>query len=91
MDEDLSLASAKFRAAVVRILDIPEGKYRPDLTMDDLAQWDSVRHFELILEIEEAFGKRFAMDVIPGLDSLPKIWAAITAHQVSNGGEDPLA
>jgi acyl carrier protein len=45
--------------------------------MGDVPAWDSVKHFELILELEEALQKKLPMELIPELDSLPKLWNAV--------------
>lgn len=37
------------------------------------AAWDSLRHFNLVLALEQAFGVRFSSEVIPDLVSVAKI------------------
>ena len=75
--ERLDHKHAKFRAAVTRVLEISPAEYRDTLRMGDVPAWDSVKHFELILELEEALQKKLPMELIPELDSLPKLWNAV--------------
>jgi len=69
----MAVDSAKFRECVMRALNLPKGKYRPDLKMGDVEEWDSVAHLDLMSEIEREFGVRFDLDEITGLTSLPEL------------------
>jgi acyl carrier protein len=71
-------AHAKFRAVVARVLEISPAEYRETLSIGDVPAWDSVKHFELVLELEEALEKKLPMERISELDSLPKLWNALT-------------
>lgn len=64
---------AKLRDAVLRALRIPAQRYREDLKLGDLEEWDSLGHLELIAQIEASFGMTFELDDIPQLDSLAAI------------------
>lgn len=64
---------AKLREAVLRALRIPAQRYRADLKLGDLEEWDSLGHLELIAQIEASFGMTFELDDIPQLDSLAAI------------------
>ncbi|MEJ7892769.1 MAG: acyl carrier protein [Solirubrobacteraceae bacterium] len=51
------------------VTDIPE-----DASTDNFpADWDSLRHLELMLEVELAFDVRIPTETIPELDSIPAI------------------
>jgi acyl carrier protein len=45
--------------------------------MHDVPAWDSVAHLNLIFAIEEAFAVKFQTELIPQLDSIAKLRAAI--------------
>jgi acyl carrier protein len=47
----------------------------------DLAEWDSLRHVELILVVEEEFGVRFDESEFAGLASLATIVQAVESRQ----------
>jgi acyl carrier protein len=70
-------ARAKFRAAVTQVLEISPAEYRETLSVGDVPTWDSVKHFELILELEDALEKKLPLEQIAELDSLPKLWNAL--------------
>jgi acyl carrier protein len=46
------------------ILKIPESEITDDLTMDNLDEWDSLRHMDLIVSIEQDFGVELTFDEI---------------------------
>jgi acyl carrier protein len=69
----------RLRRAVVAALRIGNERYRADLKLGDLEEWDSLGHLELVAEVESAFGISFALDDIPTLDSLEAIRARLRA------------
>lgn len=48
-------------------------------SMETCPAWDSLRHFEVILAVEAAFGVRFAMEALPELTSLAALQDALAA------------
>jgi len=46
--------------------------------------WDSIKHVELVLLLEEEFDVRFGEDEIPSLDSLGAIVNAVERHLASH-------
>jgi acyl carrier protein len=71
----------RLRTVVVQTLRIPEQRYRPDLQLGDLDEWDSVAHLELVAAIEQAFGMQLSADEIVELTSLDKIRARLSGRQ----------
>lgn len=71
----------RLRTAVVQTLRIPEQRYRPNLQLGDLDEWDSVAHLELIAAIEQAFGVQLSADEIVELTSLDRIRARLSGRQ----------
>lgn len=66
---------------MVQTLRIPEQRYRPNLQLGDLDEWDSVAHLELIAAIEQAFGVQLSADEIVELTSLDRIRARLSGRQ----------
>jgi acyl carrier protein len=62
----------------------PEG---PDLRRDELAGWDSVNHFRLIMELEQAFDVTLADDEVADLMSYREVEALIARRLAARGGE----
>lgn len=48
-----------------------------DTTMDNLEEWESVAHIQLIFEIENAFNVQFEAEEIIELDSIEKIICSV--------------
>ncbi len=48
-------------------------KITKDTTYEDVEEWDSIAHFQLIFEIEEAFGVQFETEKIAMLNTIEKI------------------
>jgi acyl carrier protein len=46
------------------ILKVPESEITDNLTMDNLDVWDSLRHMDLIVSIEQDFGIELTFDEI---------------------------
>ena len=46
------------------ILKVPESEITDQLTMDNLDVWDSLRHMDLIVSIEQDFGIELTFDEI---------------------------
>lgn len=69
----------RFKECVVKALRIPSNQYRPDLSIGDLEQWDSVAHLDLVSELERQFGVRFNLDEMTELTSLPRLLARLQA------------
>ena len=57
MTDTRARLQSKFR----QVFGDPGLELRDDWTADDVAGWDSLRHTELIIAIERAFGIRFAI------------------------------
>ncbi len=49
----------------------------PELTAQDVDEWDSLSHIRVIVSIEEEFGIRFSVSEISGLKNVGEIAALI--------------
>ncbi|MEO5345909.1 MAG: acyl carrier protein [Magnetococcus sp. YQC-9] len=58
----------------------------PELTADDLVEWDSVGHMGLILAVEKAFAIRFDIGEIGRVNSVAKLIQVIHAKRASSAG-----
>jgi acyl carrier protein len=67
---------SRLRRTVVTALRIKDERYRPDLKLGDLDEWDSLGHLELVAQVEKEFGVSLDFDDIPKLNSLD----ALRAH-----------
>jgi acyl carrier protein len=60
----------------------PDGAFE-SLARGKTAEWDSVAHMELVLEIEQAFGITLTEEDVLGLDDFPSAKAILERHGIS--------
>lgn len=62
---------------IARTLGVPVDRIEPDTRAADIAEWDSLHHFVIAMEIEEEFGFKFSLEELAELDSVRKILDSI--------------
>jgi acyl carrier protein len=60
-------------------MDVPLDQVGEDASTDTLAAWDSVRHMNLVLALEEEFGVEFTPDQTTAIVSCRAIVAVLRA------------
>jgi acyl carrier protein len=68
---------------VARALGVPRASIGPGARPRVTEGWDSVRHVELVVELERAYGVAFTLGEAAGLDSLAAVRAALRAKGVA--------
>jgi acyl carrier protein len=68
------------RATLAKALKVAPESIGDNASQVDLSQWDSVRHMNVVLALENEFEIEFTDAELPTLNSLPKMVAAIEAH-----------
>ncbi len=63
----------KIQALMVEIFQVPEEKITPELKQEDLENWDSLQHLNLMLALEQEFGVTLDVDDLNTLTSVPAI------------------
>jgi len=58
---------------VAEVLQIPAGTINDDLAMQDVDVWDSLKHMELIVSLEEKFGLQLSFEEIVTMQSVGSI------------------
>ena len=53
----------------------------PELTADQVDEWDSLNHVRLILTVERAFGIKFAASEVTGLKNVGDLIALVKAKR----------
>jgi acyl carrier protein len=66
------------RAVVSKVLGIPEDTVTADSSPETVEAWDSLKHMNLVLALEEEFGIRFPDETIVSMLSVGLIEAAVT-------------
>jgi acyl carrier protein len=71
------------RNLVADTLEIDNADVTPDLTSDQVSSWDSFRHLQLILSIEEEYGVQFDPQRLPELTSVASLQAELLRKGVT--------
>jgi acyl carrier protein len=74
----------KLKAVMAAMLDIDVSTVGPETSTDTVPQWDSVRHMNLVIALEEAFGISVPDDEVATLTSYP-IVRAMVEEQLARG------
>ena len=68
------------RAALAAALKVSPDSIADSASQMDLSEWDSVRHMNVVLALENEFDIEFEDDELSTLTSLPLLVAAIERH-----------
>ena len=63
----------KVREIIARTLQLPNAEVPSDASMESLAAWDSLRHLDIVLSVEEATKQKFSVAEILELTSVERI------------------
>ena len=63
----------KVCAIISDVFGIPRSEVDETTVQDDIPEWDSIGHLNLMLALEEAFDVSFAVDEMPNLVSVAAI------------------
>jgi acyl carrier protein len=62
------------------VFDDEELVLRPDMTADDVPEWDSLSHIRLVLTIQQQFGIKFSAAQTSGLKNVGDLVALIQSR-----------
>jgi acyl carrier protein len=68
----------KVREVMALVLDVPERDIGSGFSSANLGTWDSIRHLNLVMALEDAFQVSFPSEEIGTLDSYDAIVRALT-------------
>jgi acyl carrier protein len=69
------------RRIVADIFALPMDQVRPDSSPDTIQQWDSLKHLEMVLALEQEFAIQFTPEEIEQLLSVELIAALVAEKQ----------
>ena len=67
----------KLRLVVSGLLGMPADSINEETSKETVDSWDSVKHLNLVLTLEEQFGVSFDEQVALEMESMPQIRAAL--------------
>ena len=70
----------RVRQAIADVFSVPAAQIPEDASPETLEGWDSLRHLEIMLELEMQFGVRIPTEEVPELISVDAIEEALRAH-----------
>ena len=70
----------KIKEIIANILKISIDEIEDDTAIGDIAEWDSLRHIQIILAIEKNFNFHFSPDVMMDLEDVDDIVSATEAR-----------
>ena len=76
-------AQAKLQQVFRDVFDDETIELRPDMTADDIAEWDSLSHIRLMLEAAKEFGVRFSASEVSRLNNVGDLLTLIKAKGAS--------
>lgn len=65
---------------ISQIMEVPIGSISEDSSKNDLVKWDSLKHMDLMVTIEEEFGIRFRDDELVDLADVKSILKSVQEH-----------
>jgi acyl carrier protein len=70
----------RVRDTIASVWNVPAEQIPEDADATSLPGWDSLRHLELMLELEMTFGVRIPAEEVPELTSIGAIEEALREH-----------
>ena len=71
------MVDTRLASTLAEILEIREDQVTPSLALGTIESWDSLRHIELVLRIEQVFDVQFLAEEIASITSVEKIQQAL--------------
>ncbi len=62
--------AVKLESVFQRVLERNDITITREMTADDVENWDSLRHVQLVTQVEEAFGVKFKLREVLGLKNV---------------------
>jgi acyl carrier protein len=69
---------------VASMLRVPRESLNPDSSPDTVPQWDSLRHLQIVLALEEALGIHLTVEEIEAMQTMGVIVAIVESHDAGD-------
>lgn len=77
----------KLKEVLARIFGVDLAEITEDASPDTIASWDSLRHMNLVVALEEAFGVEFSDDQVVEILSYKLIKIVLAEHGIELVGQ----
>ena len=71
----------RLRSVMCQVFKLPGEAITPHASRKNLGQWDSLKHLNLMLALEDAFGVEFSDNEIAAIDSFGALAETLRAKQ----------
>lgn len=75
------MSEQKLIQTIAEALEVPSDALAPDASSDNVEAWDSLKHLEVVLNIERNYNVKFKTAEIAELVSVGKIEQALREHK----------
>jgi acyl carrier protein len=79
---EISAAEQKVKELLAEVLQMPAAAITDELAMKNVEAWDSLKHIELIVSLEQYFGLQFTFDDIVAMQSVRDIRRVLKEREV---------
>jgi acyl carrier protein len=76
--------ATSLEALLATVLQLPATRITDDLTMKDVESWDSLKHMELIVSVENTYGIELSFDEIVAMQTVSEIKRVLRQKGVSS-------
>lgn len=74
----------KVEGLLADVLQVPAAEITDDLSMKDVEAWDSLKHMELVVSLEQTFGLQLTFDEIVAMQSVGEIKRVMRGKGAAN-------
>ena len=80
-----NLLADQIRQVAADVFNVPVDRLRLETTRDEVAQWDSLHHINLVIALEQTFGVQFTPEHMEQMLSLELV--TLIVSELTAGGE----
>lgn len=73
----------RVEGVIAEVLQVPAAEITDGLAMKDVEAWDSLKHMELVVALETAFGVQLTFDEIVAMQSVGEIKRVLAGRSVA--------
>ncbi len=78
----MPLLTDRLKSVFEKALGLEPERFSPALAPEDVANWDSIGHMNLVMNLEQEFGQRFEVDEIMEMTSVGKVLEILKAKGI---------
>lgn len=84
MSQEIVTVREKFQGIFREVFDMPDLQMTDAMTAEDVADWDSLSHVQLVMAIETTFSVKFTTAEVMSLKNVGEFWALLNKKLVKS-------